>query len=378
MATHAAAEAAGLPRPLLALRGIEKRFGAVAALSPIDLAVGAGEFFALLGPSGCGKTTLLRIIAGLETPDSGSLLLDGQDITALPAYRRPLNLVFQSYALFPHMDVAANVAFGLRQEGVPRAECARRVDEALALVRMSPFERRKPHQLSGGQQQRVALARALIKRPAVLLLDEPMAALDRSLREEMQGELKRIQRGLGTTFIIVTHDQDEAMRLADRIAVMREGRIVQCASPAELYAAPADQEIARFFGEANLLPIRVVSTKGGRALCQFADGSRLCISTQKSWECDDAAYAVIRPEQIALVPNTDTAPGETKRQALITATHFLGDIIALDIEVQGWGPLKASVVNRAGALESHRSGRTVFVAFDEDGIALVPRTEALP
>lgn len=367
-----------MSRPLLALRGIEKRFGAVAALSPIDLAVGAGEFFALLGPSGCGKTTLLRIIAGLETPDSGSLLLDGRDITALPAYRRPLNLVFQSYALFPHMDVAANVAFGLRQEGVSRAECARRVDEALALVRMSPFEGRKPHQLSGGQQQRVALARALIKRPAVLLLDEPMAALDRSLREEMQGELKRIQRRLGTTFIIVTHDQDEAMRLADRIAVMREGRIVQCASPAELYAAPADQKIARFFGEANLLPIRVISAEGGRALCQFADGSRLSIATQKSWECDDAAYAVIRPEQIVLLPNTETAPDETKRQALITATHFLGDIIALDIEVQGWGPLKASVVNRAGAFASYRPGRTVFVAIDEEGVALVPRTEALP
>ncbi len=216
-----------MTRALLEIQGITKRFGPVTAVDGLSLTVNDGEFFAILGPSGCGKTTLLRVVAGFEQPDEGRVTLDGADITALKANRRPVNLMFQSYALFPHMSVAGNVAYGLEMEGVRGAELGRRVDEALALVRMSDYARRKPGQLSGGQKQRVALARALVKRPKVLLLDEPLGALDRKLREQMQIELKKLQQDSGIAFVVVTHDQEEALTLADRIALLDHGRIVQ-------------------------------------------------------------------------------------------------------------------------------------------------------
>ena len=225
-------------RPVVEIRGLVKRFGGFAAVDGVDFEVGANELFALLGPSGCGKTTLLRLIAGFETATEGEILIDGADVAGVPPNRRPVNTVFQSYAVFPHMSVADNVGYGLKVTGVPRPEIARRVALALAMVRLEGFEARKPDQLSGGQRQRVALARALVKRPKVLLLDEPLSALDRKLREEMQLELVRLQRETGIAFIIVTHDQDEALSMADRIAVMFEGRIVQIAPPEELYERP--------------------------------------------------------------------------------------------------------------------------------------------
>jgi len=237
---------------LLEIIEAEKWFGAVTAVDRVSLSVERGEFFALLGPSGCGKTTLLRLIAGFEMPDGGRFLIDGVDVTAVPPYARPVNMMFQSYALFPHLDVAANIAFGLRQEGMERRRREARIAEMLALVQMQGLERRRPHELSGGQKQRVALARALAKTPKLLLLDEPLAALDRKLREETRLELTGIQQRLGTTFLVVTHDQEEALGMASRVAVMNEGRLAQIGAPAEIYEQPNSRFVADFVGAVNL------------------------------------------------------------------------------------------------------------------------------
>ena len=239
---------------VIALRGVQRHYGAVSAVQGLDLQVAAGEFFALLGPSGCGKSTTLRLIAGFEQPDAGTIHLQGQNVTTLPAHRRPVNTVFQNYALFPHLNVWDNVAFGPRSRGLANAELRSRVGEALETVRLSDLARRRPHQLSGGQQQRVALARALVNRPAALLLDEPLAALDPNLRRAMQSELKRIQREVGISFLFVTHDREEALALSDRLAVMHKGRIAQVGSPRQLYDQPVNPYVATFLGSANLLP----------------------------------------------------------------------------------------------------------------------------
>ncbi|MGE0573455.1 MAG: ABC transporter ATP-binding protein [Reyranella sp.] len=244
-----------MSQPIVRIEGVTKRFGAITAVAGVDLEIERGELFALLGGSGCGKTTLLRMLAGFETPDSGRVLIDGQDMAGVPPHRRPVNMMFQSYALFPHMDVAANVGYGLRREGLPKPEIATRVAEALALVQLSEFGMRRPAQLSGGQRQRVALARALIKRPKLLLLDEPLAALDRKLREGTRFELVRLQEKLGLTFVMVTHDQEEAMSMSSRLAVMNLGRIVQVGTPHEVYERPSTRFVADFIGIANILPL---------------------------------------------------------------------------------------------------------------------------
>jgi putrescine transport system ATP-binding protein len=250
---------------LLEIIAASKRFAATPAVDQVSLSVEEGEFFALLGPSGCGKTTLLRLIAGFETPDSGEILIDGVAMSAAPPYARPVNMMFQSYALFPHLDVAGNIAFGLRQEGMERRRRDARVAEMLALVQMREFARRRPHELSGGQKQRVALARALAKMPKLLLLDEPLAALDRKLREETRLELTGIQERVGTTFLVVTHDQEEALGMASRIAVMNRGRLVQIGPPAEIYEQPNSRFVADFVGAANLLEGELVA--GFNAVC---------------------------------------------------------------------------------------------------------------
>src|ERR1041385_7352641 len=237
---------------LLDIIAASKRFASTAAVDGVSLGVEAGEFFALLGPSGCGKTTLLRLIAGFETPDGGRILIDGVEMNAVPPYKRPVNMMFQSYALFPHLDVAGNVAFGLKQEGMEHRRRDARVAEMLALVQMTDYARRRPHELSGGQKQRVALARALAKTPKLLLLDEPLAALDRKLREETRLELTGIQARLGTAFLVVTHDQEEALGMASRIAVMDRGRLVQTGPPAEIYERPNSRFVADFVGAMNL------------------------------------------------------------------------------------------------------------------------------
>ena len=255
------------PSPLLCIERLTKRYGAVTALDDVSLEIASGEFFALLGPSGCGKTTLMRAIAGFESAEAGSIALEGQDMAGVPPHRRPVNMMFQSYALFPHLDVARNVGFGLVEAGWKKPAIVARVADMLRLVQLEGFERRRPDQLSGGQKQRVALARALARQPKLLLLDEPLGALDRKLREETQFELMRVQRELGTTFVLVTHDQDEAMIMADRIAVMRAGRIEQIDTPRAVYERPTTRFVADFLGDANFLEGKVIGLPPGKSAC---------------------------------------------------------------------------------------------------------------
>ena len=281
----------------LELSGLTKRFGAFTAVDALDLTVSSGEFFALLGPSGCGKTTTLRMVAGLEEPTGGTITLGGEDITRLRPYRRPVNTVFQSYALFPHLDIFENVAFGLRRRKVD--DIRGKVEQMLALVELSGYERRRPGQLSGGQQQRVALARALINRPQVLLLDEPLGALDLKLRKQMQLELKRIQTEVGITFVHVTHDQEEAMTMADTIAVMNAGVIEQLGAPAELYDYPATSYVANFLGQSNLVPGRVVDGVSDYLVVDVA-GERLGVHRDRARSHSGDVLVGVRPEKVHL------------------------------------------------------------------------------
>jgi spermidine/putrescine transport system ATP-binding protein len=265
----------GSPVPEIRLVGLTKRFGEVRAVDGVDLEIRAGEFFSLLGPSGCGKTTTLRMIGGFELPTGGRIELRGRDVTHAPPDKRPVNMVFQNYALFPHLDVGSNIAFGLRRKKVAESEIRQRVDEALMLVKLAGYQKRKPHELSGGQQQRVALARALVNRPVVLLLDEPLGALDLKLRRTLQDELKRIQTEVGITFVYVTHDQEEALALSDRIAVMHAGKVEQLGSPEELYERPATRFVADFIGTTNLLEGTVDGVDGDVAVVTLSSGERI-------------------------------------------------------------------------------------------------------
>src|SRR3954452_10876729 len=285
---------------LLDIIAASKSFAGSAAVDNVSLAVEPGEFFALLGPSGCGKTTLLRMIAGFETPDGGRIVIDGTDMTAVPPYRRPVNMMFQSYALFPHLDVARNVAFGLRQEGMERRRRERRVAEMLALVQMSDYARRRPHELSGVQKQRVALARALAKMPKLLLLDEPLAALDRKLREETRLELTGIQKRVGTTFLVVTHDQDEALGMASRIAVMNRGGLVQIGAPSEIYERPNSRFVAEFVGKVNLFEGEIVAVPGRFCLVVPDVAGPIALPTGCEVRPGMRATVALRPEKLVV------------------------------------------------------------------------------
>lgn len=287
-------------KSIISIRNVTKRFGsAVTAVDNVSLDIQEGEFFALLGPSGCGKTTLLRMVAGFENPTKGRIVIDGQDMSGVDPNHRPVNMVFQSYAVFPHMTVAKNAGYGLKVTGVARKEIDERVTEALSLVKLSGFESRFPHQLSGGQQQRVALARALIKRPKVLLLDEPLSALDAKLREAMQIELVRLQKSVGITFIIVTHSQDEALSVADRIAVMQAGKLRQTASPIELYENPNSRFCADFIGKINLLEAEVAGVEDGKLLVEIKGEGRK-IKVPYDGEAQGKIGVAIRPEKLRL------------------------------------------------------------------------------
>ncbi|MFI1798661.1 ABC transporter ATP-binding protein [Streptomyces sp. NPDC020379] len=309
------------------LTAISKRYGSFTAVHPLDLAIPAGSFFALLGASGCGKTTTLRMIAGLEDPTTGSVELAGKDVTALPPHKRPVNTVFQSYALFPHLDIYENVAFGLRRRGIKSVR--KQVDDMLDLVQLGDFARRKPHQLSGGQQQRVAVARALINHPQVLLLDEPLGALDLKLRRQMQLELKRIQTEVGITFVHVTHDQEEAMTMADTVAVMNGGRVEQLGAPADLYETPRTTFVANFLGTSNLISADVLGTSGDDILLRASDTkltlpATRCTTTARTGE---KLLLGIRPEKITLTHADDAGSipeGRNRVTGRIADSSFIG------------------------------------------------------
>jgi spermidine/putrescine ABC transporter ATP-binding subunit len=295
-----------MTQAIIEIRNVSKRFpGGVTAVDSISLDIAAGEFFALLGPSGCGKTTLLRMIAGFEVPTEGEILIDGQPMVGVPPNKRPINMVFQSYAVFPHMSVIDNVAYGLKMDGVEKQERLRRAEEALGLVKLGGFGQRLPHQLSGGQRQRVALARALVKRPKVLLLDEPLSALDAKLREAMQIELVRLQQSVGITFVIVTHDQEEALSMANRIAVMDKGLVRQVAPPAELYEFPNCRFVADFIGKTNLLEGQVVGLEGANMLIEVKGIGRVAVPAAEGVAGD--VRVAVRPEKLRLDKNEPTA-----------------------------------------------------------------------
>jgi putrescine transport system ATP-binding protein len=359
----------GALAPLLRIEGLTKRFGAYLAVDDLSLAIYPGEFFALLGPSGCGKTTLLRLLAGFERANAGRILLDGIDLLPVPPHRRPVNMMFQSYALFPHLTVAGNVAFGLKQEGLPKAQIAERVAEMLALVRLENFGARKPHELSGGQRQRVALARSLVKRPRVLLLDEPMAALDKKLRGETQFELMELQRRLGLTFIIVTHDQSEAMTVADRIAVMDRGRLMQVAPPAEIYEQPNSRWVADFIGSVNLLEGRV--GPDGTSVEGTALG-RLHVAAKIAAEPGATVWVAVRPEQLRMTPNPGAADSQSALESDVAATltdvAYLGDLSIYRLRTDSGVPLQASRAN-IGPFAQRTNAANVWLNF--------PRTAAI-
>ncbi len=351
----------GGARPIIRFEKVAKRFGDVAAVEDLSLDIDEGEFFALLGPSGCGKTTLLRLLAGFETPDSGRILIDGEDVGRTPPNRRPVNMVFQSYAVFPHMNVADNIGYGLKADGVAPAERERRVLDALALVRLDGLGPRKPDQLSGGQRQRVALARALVKRPRVLLLDEPLSALDAKLREQMRAELTRIQQEVGVTFLFVTHDQDEALALATRCAVMNGGALEQVATPVDLYERPNSRFVAGFIGQVNLFEGRLEAAAAGGAMVRADDIEfPIFVSETASAGSGGPVWAALRPEKVELSRRSDGQPPPSRQDApdgcnlaagVIRRISYLGGASTYEMELASGHMVRASRSN-AGAGDS--------------------------
>jgi spermidine/putrescine transport system ATP-binding protein len=331
------------PRSAIGLVDVTKRFGGVSAVDDVSLEIGDGEFFSLLGPSGCGKTTTLRMIAGFERPDTGRIVLQGDNVTDVPANRRPVNMVFQQYALFPHMSVYDNVAFGLKVKRVPRSEHRERVEEMLRVVSLQGLDRRRARQLSGGQQQRVALARALVNRPAALLLDEPLGALDVKLRKQMQLELKRIQNDLGTTFVYVTHDQEEALAMSDRIAVMNGGRVEQIGSPREIYERPQTSFVADFIGSLNALELRIDEVVGANAVMRLGEAERLVVPIGSGHRPGESVRVAVRPERVQIErAGSPLLNGGSRVEGTIAEVVFLGMYTQFHVDT------------RAGRLVSHR------------------------
>jgi putrescine transport system ATP-binding protein len=331
-------------KPYIHFDKVTKKFGDFTAVNDLSLAIYEREFFALLGASGCGKSTLLRMLAGFEGPTSGRIMLDGQDLAGIPPYRRPVNMMFQSYALFPHMSVEKNIAFGLKQEGMPKAEIDKRVAEMLKLVKLEPFAKRKPHQLSGGQRQRVALARSVAKRPKVLLLDEPLGALDKKLREETQFELMDLQQELGLTFVVVTHDQEEAMTMADRIAIMDKGQVMQVATPAEVYEAPASRFVANFVGNVNMFEGKVAERNGSSVRITGGTGAQIMVENAGEAAKDaDVAFA-IRPEKIR-VSSKRPADAVNALEGEVYDIAYLGDMTVYHVRLDDGQMVRAATMN---------------------------------
>lgn len=353
--------------PAIRLDGVTKRFGAVLAVDNVTLEIEEGEFFSLLGPSGCGKTTTLRILAGFETPDEGSVYLRGEDVTLVQPNKRATNMVFQNYELFPHMTVFNNVAYGLKLRKVPRGEITQRVNEMLEVVGVGGLGKRAADQLSGGQQQRVALARALINRPAVLLLDEPLSALDVKLRKRMQLELKSIQHSLGTTFVYVTHDQEEALLMSDRVGIMDQGVLLQVAAPRTIYESPADDFVADFVGTLNEITIRIESVSGGRGLVSSGDRERIWIDVPDGASAGHTVRLAVRPEALRITPldRWDGATDQSYVDGTVSDVIYLGPFTQLLIESDRLGRVVSQQVSDARAA-AIRPGMQVMVSWDPD------------
>ena len=358
--------------PLLRIDAVVKKFGAFRAVDRLSLDIRAGEFFALLGPSGCGKTTLLRMLAGFETPDEGRILLNGRDIAQVLPHQRPVNMMFQNYALFPHLTVRDNIAFGLKRAGVSRSEIDIRVAELVALVKLEGLEKRKPDQLSGGQKQRVALARSLARRPQVLLLDEPLAALDKKLRESTQLELMELQRRLGTTFIIVTHDQEEAMTVASRIGVMDAGRLEQVATPRELYEAPHSRWIAEFVGDVNIFEGQVESREARRLAISTKDAGTIVVAEPRQPITKALVAVAIRPEKVKLsrrgpVADAVNAHALNRLEGVVTDVGYLGGLTTYKVKLETGAVLRSSMANTARLdIDAYNAGQRVVAWFTPD------------
>jgi spermidine/putrescine transport system ATP-binding protein len=366
--------------PSVRMDAVTKRFGDFVAVRELDLDIARGEFFTMLGPSGCGKTTTLRMVAGFEEPSEGRVLLDGEDVTGRPAFKRPTNTVFQSYALFPHMSVEKNVAFGLQRTGVNKADSKRRAAEELERVGLAAEAKRRPAQLSGGQQQRVALARALVNRPAVLLLDEPLGALDLKLRKQLQVELKRIQREVGITFVYVTHDQEEALTMSDRIAVMNHGLIEQVADPETVYERPATTFVAGFIGVSNLMPGEVVTANGGAAELRLDAGPTVRTADALEVDAGQRAYAVVRPEKLLLQDAGDTSAGRASVEGQVESSLYLGT--ATQMVVRLGDDTRMTVLVPNADVEERRElpapGEPARLSWSEENIHVVREARGAP
>lgn len=372
-------QAEAVHMPLLRIDAVVKTFGSVRAVDRLSLDIRAGEFFALLGPSGCGKTTLLRMLAGFETPDEGRILLDGRDIAQVLPHQRPVNMMFQNYALFPHLSVRDNIAFGLKRAGMARAAIDTRVAEMMALVRLEGLEKRKPDQLSGGQRQRVALARSLARRPKVLLLDEPLAALDKKLRESTQLELMELQRRLGMTFIIVTHDQEEAMTVAGRIGVMDRGRLEQVATPRELYEAPNSRWIAEFIGDVNIFDGQVELHEPHRLSISTGDAGTIIVAEPRDPITKTIASVAIRPEKVKLsrrgpVADAVDAHAINRLEGVVTDVSYLGGRTTYKVKLDNGAVVRSSMANTARLdVDTYHASQRVVVWFTPDDCVVLER-----
>jgi spermidine/putrescine transport system ATP-binding protein len=374
------AQPAAAGDPTVRLERVSKHFGELVAVKELDLDIGRGEFFTMLGPSGCGKTTTLRMVAGFEQPTAGRVLIEGSDVAGLPSYKRPTNTVFQSYALFPHLSVRDNVAFGLRRKKVPKDEIAQRVESELERVGLAAEINRRPNQLSGGQQQRVALARALVNLPKVLLLDEPLGALDLKLRKELQLELKGIQRDVGITFVYVTHDQEEALTMSDRIAVMSNGVVEQVDTPENVYERPATTFVAGFIGVSNLMPGTVTSATGGRGMIRLDTGLEV-ESRVDGLATGERCHAVVRPEKLRITdPGSVTPGGLPGVDGIVQSSVYLGTSTQIIVALPGDVSMTVLVPNASEAERARLpgGGAPVRLSWEADHMHVVRESESRP